>query len=58
MTRVYYKDAHGAVIVFDCTRNSTHEGALRWKADLDAKVVLSDGKCVPTILAANKVTIS
>ncbi|CAJ0583420.1 unnamed protein product, partial [Mesorhabditis spiculigera] len=54
MTRVYYKDAHGAVIVMDSTREATHEGALRWKTDLDNKVTLADGSPVPAILLANK----
>lgn len=55
MTRVYYKDSHGAVIVFDSTRNDTYDGALRWKADLDNKVNLADGKPLPSVLLANKV---
>ncbi|CAD6187545.1 unnamed protein product [Caenorhabditis auriculariae] len=54
MTRVYYKDAHAAVIVLDSTRERTWEGALRWKADLDSKVTLADGTPVPAILLANK----
>ncbi|VDD97037.1 unnamed protein product [Enterobius vermicularis] len=54
MTRVYYKDSHGAVIVFDSTRNDTYDGALRWKADLDNKVNLADGKPLPSVLLANK----
>uniref|UniRef100_A0A915BQE5 Ras-related protein Rab n=1 Tax=Parascaris univalens TaxID=6257 RepID=A0A915BQE5_PARUN len=57
MTRVYYKDAHGALIVFDATRQATYDGALRWKADLDNKVCLANGKPVPTVLIANKCDI-
>lgn len=55
MTRVYYKDAHAAIIVLDSTRERTIEGALRWKTDLDQKVTLADGSPVPAILLANKV---
>ena len=54
MTRVYYKDAHGALILADSTRKATLEGALRWKADLDNKVCLANGRPVPAILLANK----
>ncbi|KAJ1350990.1 Ras, variant 2 [Parelaphostrongylus tenuis] len=54
MTRVYYKDAHAAVVVMDSTREQTLEGACRWKADLDQKVTLADGSHVPAILVANK----
>ena len=39
MTRVYYKDAVGCFIVFDVTRASTFEAVVRWKNDLDSKVV-------------------
>lgn len=55
MTRVYYKDAHGAMIAFDCTRQNTYDGALRWKNDLDSKITLATGKALPSILVANKV---
>ena len=43
MTRVYYKEAAGAIVVFDTTRAATFEGALKWKADLDQKLSLLDG---------------
>ena len=33
MTRVYYKDAHAAVIVMDASRERTVEGALRLERD-------------------------
>ncbi|CAG9534918.1 unnamed protein product [Cercopithifilaria johnstoni] len=54
MTRVYYKDAHGALVVFDCTRQNTYDGALRWKTDLDSKITLASEKPLPSVLVANK----
>lgn len=58
MTRVYYKEAVGAFIVFDVTRTATYEAVLKWKHDLDAKVQLPDGFAIPCVLLANKVSIS
>lgn len=55
MTRVYYKEAVGAFVVFDVTRASTLEAVPKWKQDLDSKVVLPDGRPIPTVLLANKV---
>jgi len=54
MTRVYYKEAVGAFIVFDVTRPSTLDGVRKWKADIDSKVTLPDGSVVPVVLLANK----
>jgi len=54
MTRVYYKEAVGAFIVFDVTRSSTFEAVQKWKNDLDSKVQLPNGDPVPCILLANK----
>lgn len=56
MTRVYYKEAHGAFIVFDVTRLATFEAVNKWKQDLDSKVQLTDGSPVPCVLLANKVS--
>ena len=56
MTRVYYKEAVGAFIVFDVTRASTFEAVQKWKNDLDSKVQLADGSAIPTVLLANKVS--
>lgn len=55
MTRVYYKEAVGALVVFDVTRVSTFEAVTKWKTDIDTKVVLPDGKPIPVVLLANKV---
>lgn len=38
MTRVYYREAVGALVVFDVTRASTFDAVLKWKDDLDSKV--------------------
>ena len=50
MTRVYYKEARGAFIVFDVTRAESFEAVSKWKLDLDTKVLLPDGKPIPCIL--------
>lgn len=38
MTRVYYREAVGALVVFDVTRASTFDAVMKWKDDLDSKV--------------------
>ena len=53
--QVYYKEAVGAFVVFDVTRLSTFEAVQMWKADLDNKVLLPNGKPIPAVLLANKV---
>ncbi|EIE86949.1 hypothetical protein G6F46_008640 [Rhizopus delemar] len=57
MTRVYYKEALGAIVVYDITRPQTFEGVTKWKRDIDAKVALPEawgGGQIPVILLANK----
>lgn len=54
MTRVYYREAMGAFIVFDVTRPTTFEAVVKWKEDLDSKLMLANGKSIATVLLANK----
>ncbi|XP_077206656.1 ras-related protein Rab-32 [Paroedura picta] len=54
MTRVYYKEAVGALVVFDVTRGSTFDAVCKWKHDLDSKVLLPNGNPIPAVLLANK----
>ena len=54
MTRVYYKYAIAAVIVYDIQRVSTFEAVLKWKEDVDSKVKLPNGERIPCLLLANK----
>ena len=54
MTRVYYKEAVGAILVYDLTRKDTFSAIDKWKTDLDSKVVLPDGRNIPCVLVGNK----
>eukprot|EP00994_Dinema_validum_P002987 NODE_1680_length_874_cov_85.854545_g1320_i0.p1 GENE.NODE_1680_length_874_cov_85.854545_g1320_i0~~NODE_1680_length_874_cov_85.854545_g1320_i0.p1 ORF type:complete len:224 (-),score=47.47 NODE_1680_length_874_cov_85.854545_g1320_i0:143-814(-) len=54
MTRVYYKFAIAAVVVFDLSRMSTLDSARKWRTDINEKVVLPNEKPIPMILLANK----
>jgi len=53
MTRVYYKEAVGAIIVFDITREKTFQAVTKWKADIDDNLSV-DGVSIPVVLLANK----
>jgi Ras-related protein Rab-32 len=59
MTRVYYKEAVGAFVVFDVTRTSTFEAVKKWKADIDAKVMIpgTTDQPIPVVLLANKIDL-
>lgn len=54
MSRVYYRGAMGAIVVFDVTNSSTLEAAAEWKQDLDSRVSLDSGRPLPAVLLANK----
>lgn len=54
MTRVYYKFAVGAVVVFDISRPSTLDNVKKWKDDIQNKVSLPHGTPIPVLLLANK----
>jgi len=54
MTRVYYREAMGAFIVFDVARSTSFEAVIKWKEDLDSKLMLTNGQSIATVLLANK----
>ncbi|XP_063958193.1 ras-related protein Rab-32B-like [Lytechinus pictus] len=54
MTRVYYKYAIAAVIVFDLSRPATFDSVLKWSTDVHEKVMLANEQPVPILLLANK----
>lgn len=41
MTRVYYRYAIAAVIVFDVTRPATFDAVMKWRDDLNSKGKIS-----------------
>ena len=55
MTRVYYRDSRGCIIMFDLSNRKSFLSVPKWKRDLDAKCSLVDGSSVPCLLLANKV---
>jgi small GTP-binding protein len=55
MTRVYYGNAVGAIIVCDITRDSTIDAVKNWKNDIDNKITMPGTAIpIPVILLANK----
>ncbi|KAM5125082.1 ras-related protein Rab-38-like [Mantella aurantiaca] len=54
MTRLYYREAAGALVVCDLGRASTLHSVHRWKEDLDSKVSLRNGNPIPAVLIGNK----
>jgi len=53
MTRVYYKEAVGAFIVYDVTREKTFQAVTKWKADIDENLS-TENSSIPVVLLANK----
>jgi len=57
MTRVYYKYAIAAIIVFDLSREATFEAITKWRDDVNSKLVLANSEPIPVLLLANKCDI-
>jgi Ras-related protein Rab-32 len=54
LVRIFYKDALGAMLVYDLTREDTFETITKWKREVDDKVQLPSGEALPCILVGNK----
>lgn len=54
MTRVYYKEAVAAIVVFDITNRKTFGAVDAWLKDVHDKLDLETGTSIPILLLANK----
>ncbi|XP_039604535.1 ras-related protein Rab-7L1-like [Polypterus senegalus] len=58
MTRIYYKEAAGCLLLFDVMNMTTFKNCLFWKQDLDSKLMSADGRPIPCVLLASKCDLS
>ena len=54
ISRLYCRDAHGALVVTDITREDTLEKAIIWKNIVDEQTRTPTGESIPMILCVNK----
>jgi small GTP-binding protein len=55
MTRVYYKESKGALLLFDTNSESSFQNVVKWKQDIDSKVFLKQSNDpIPVVVLANK----
>jgi len=56
---VYFKDARGAIVMFDASRDETKECVKKWRALISEKTRLGNGQFYdpPCILLANKIDL-
>uniref|UniRef100_A0A8D8VT43 Ras-related protein Rab-7L1 n=2 Tax=Cacopsylla melanoneura TaxID=428564 RepID=A0A8D8VT43_9HEMI len=54
MSRVYYQNSDGCIIMFDLTNRKSFESIIQWKHDLDSKCILDNGAMLPCLLLASK----
>lgn len=55
LSKLYFRDASGCLVFFDCSRESSFKNVNKWKEQLDANARLFDGSKLPTILICSKV---
>lgn len=53
---VYYRDAVGALLVYDVTNPKSLASVKQWWEDACTIVMKKDGQPIPAVLLANKVT--
>lgn len=54
ISRLYCRDANGALVVSDVSRQETLQKAPLWKGNVDENVRLADQSPIPMVLCANK----
>ena len=54
ISRLYCRDASGAIVVADCTNPASIEKAAEWKKSVDELVVASNKAPIPMVFCLNK----
>jgi small GTP-binding protein len=54
ITKIFCKDAHGVLIVSDCTDKNSLLETSKWKASIDENSKFMDGSELPSVLIENK----
>ncbi len=54
MTSVYFRGAHGALIVYDISRPATFDSVFKWADMVADAVTLQNGKPLPIVIVGNK----
>lgn len=54
ISRLYCRDAHGALVVCDVSKTETIGKTAKWKAQVDEYARCSDGSEIPMVLCMNK----
>ena len=57
VTKIFAKDAHGAVIMSNACNVSSRDETIFWKNSLDEKAKFEDGKELPCILVENNIEL-
>ena len=51
----YFQGAHGALLVYDCTRPTTLDSIVGWQKELNERVYQRNGDPLPAVLVGTKV---
>ena len=54
ISRLYCRDANGALVISDLTRDDTIDKAAEWKSSVEGNVKTADSSNIPMILCLNK----
>ena len=51
----YFRGAHGALLLYDCTQPATLDSIANWQNELNERVILANGNPLPAVLVGTKV---
>ena len=57
VTKIFAKDAHGAVVMSDATNIGTRKDSIKWKESVEEAAAFVVGGKIPCILVENKIDL-